>query len=179
TKDPGSSGDGRRACFGPGVPGNGRPRDTGPAAAAAASHLDDDRNDHRAAPVVVAHPPADRAADQLAELVQVVHAVAGGVPQHVLDPGDDLVEVLVEDARAARVDLGPCDELAGRRVDPDDDGDEALLAEDAPVLQGRLGDLADRQAVHVHVSGGHGAHDLGPAVDEVDDDAVLGDDDVL
>ena len=74
---------------------------------------------------------------------------------------------------------GPGDDLAGAGVDHDDDGDEALLAEDAPVLEVGLGDLADAGAVDVDVAALDRAGDPRDAVDEVDDDAVLGDDDPL
>ena len=72
------------------------------------------------------------------------------------------------------MDLRPRDDLAGLGVDHHDDRDEPLLAEDAAVLQVGVGDLAHARAVDVDVAARHGAHHLGEAVLEVDDDAVLG-----
>ena len=74
---------------------------------------------------------------------------------------------------------GPPDDLAGGGVDHDEDRDDALVAEDAAVLEGGLGDVADREAVDVDVARLDLAGDLGLAVDEVDDHAVLGDDDAV
>ena len=74
---------------------------------------------------------------------------------------------------------GPAIDLAAGGVDHHDHRQEALLAQDPPVLQRGLGQLADRQPVHVHVAGRHLAHHRRPPVDQVDDHAVLGDHDVL
>ena len=74
---------------------------------------------------------------------------------------------------------GPPDDLAADRVDDHDHRDEALLAEDPAVLEVGLGDVADRGAVDEDVAAVDLAGDRGHAVDEVDDDAVLGDDDVV
>ena len=63
------------------------------------------------------------------------------------------------------------------RVDElDDDGerDEALVAEDPPRLQRLLAHVADVEPVDVDVADRHAAHDRGLAVDQVDHDAVLG-----
>ena len=84
----------------------------------------------------------------------------------------------VVDAGAAGVDLRAGHHLARAGVDHDHHRDEAFLAEDAPVLQLRLGDLADGEAVDVDVAARHRAGDVGLAVDQVDDHAVLGDHDV-
>ena len=71
---------------------------------------------------------------------------------------------------------GRHDDLARVDVDDHEHRDEALGAEDAPVLERGLGDVADRGAVDVDEPAVHGADDLGDALDEVDDDAVLGED---
>ena len=74
---------------------------------------------------------------------------------------------------------GPPDDLAGDRVHDHDDRDEALLAEDPAVLEGRLGDVADGRAVDEDVAAVDLAGDPRDPVDEVDDDAVLGHHDPL
>ncbi len=76
------------------------------------------------------------------------------------------------------MDLGAGHDLARTGVDHDHHRDEAFLAEDAAVLQLRLGDFADGEAVDVDVAARHRACDAGLAGDEVDDHAVLGDHDV-
>ena len=58
-------------------------------------------------------------------------------------------------------------------VDRDEDGDEALFAQDAAVFQVGVGDLADGRPVDVDVTEVELTDDLGDAVAEVDDDAVL------
>ena len=78
---------------------------------------------------------------------------------------------------AAGMDLRAGDDLARAGVDHDHHRDEALLAEDPPVLQVALGDVADRRAVDEDVAAVDLAGDPRDAVDQVDDDAVLGDDD--
>src|SRR5690606_16150927 len=145
----------------------------------ARSDLDDHRDQHGSAPVAFADPAADAAADQLAELGGVVDAFGGGPFQGFLDLGDDVVVGFDVDAGAAGVDLGFPDEFAGGGLHHDDHGDEALLAEDAAVLEGGFGDVSDGGAVDVDVSGLDDAGDSGPALVEVDDDAVLGDDDAV
>src|SRR5688572_31674423 len=52
--------------------------------------------------------------------------------------------------------------------------DEALLAEDPAVLQGELAYVSHDAAVDVDVATGHRADDLGDAVEQVDDDTVVG-----
>ena len=69
--------------------------------------------------------------------------------------------------------------LPGRRVDHDDDRDEALLGEDAAVLEVGIRDLADRRAVDVDEAEVELADDRGDAVAQVDDGAVLADDRAL
>ena len=86
---------------------------------------------------------------------------------------------LVVLGEAAGVDLGPAADLAADRVDHHDHRDEALLAEDPAVLEVGLGDVADVGAVDEDVAAVDLAGDARDAVDEVDDDAVLGDHDVL
>src|SRR5690606_37210130 len=73
------------------------------------------------------------------------------------------------------VDLWPAGHLPGDRVHDHHHGDEALLPEDAPVLERRLGHAADHLAVHIHVAAGHRSRDPSHAVDQVDDHTVLGD----
>ena len=75
--------------------------------------------------------------------------------------------------------VGPADDLAGHRVDDDEDRDEALLAEDPAVLELRLGDLADAGAVDVDVAARHGADDRRHPADQVDDRPVVAEDDPL
>jgi hypothetical protein len=67
----------------------------------------------------------------------------------------------------------------GARRGLDDDGqrDEALVAEDPPLLQRLLPHVADVEAVDVDVADRHRPDDRRLAVDQVDDDAVLGEQD--
>ena len=141
--------------------------------------LDYDGDDHGAAAVVVADPLADDAAGELADLVGVGDAVGGGQGEGLLDLGQDLGERGVVDAGAAGVDLRAGHHLAGVGVDHDHHRDEALVAEDAPVLELRLGDLADGQAVDVDVPARDRADHVGHAVHQVDHHAVLGEHDVV
>src|SRR5579859_542277 len=98
--------------------------------------LDDDRDDHGAAAVVVADPFADDPAGELAQGVGVCDAVASRPLKGLLELGYDRGgERRVVYARAACVDLRAADDLAGARVEDHDHRDEALLAEDAPVLE--------------------------------------------
>ena len=69
---------------------------------------------------------------------------------------------------AARLDLRADDDLAGLRVDRDEDRDEALLGEDAAVLEVGIRDLADGRAVDVDVAEVELADDAGDAVLQVD-----------
>src|SRR6266851_4055407 len=142
------------------------------------SDLDHHGDDHGAAAVVLVDPPPDGPPDQLAELVRVVNVVGGGAGQRLVQPRPHLAERGVVDARAARVDLRPGDQLAGGRVHHDDHGHEALLAQDPAVLERRLGHLAHGQAVDVDVAAGHLADHRGPPVHQVDHNAILGDHDV-
>ena len=116
------------------------------------SRLDDDRDDHRAAAVALVHPAADHPAHDLLQLVGVADPLGGGLGDRVDDLGQDRVEDRVVLGEPAGVDLGPGDHLAAGRVDHDDDRDEALLAEDPPVLQVGLGDLPDARPVDVDVA---------------------------
>src|SRR5699024_4000120 len=122
-------------------------------------------------------PAADRAPHDLLELVGVRGPLAG----RLLEGGDDLRLDLGEDlvvlGEAACGDLRPGDDLPGRGVDDAHDGDEALLPLDPAVLEHVLLGLADTRAVDVDVPARHRAGDPRPAVDEVDDDAVLGEHD--
>src|SRR6185312_14968250 len=136
-------------------------------------------DDHGAAAVVVTDPFADDAAGQLADLMRVGDAVGGRQGQGFLDPGQDLAEGGVVDARAASLDLGAGHHLARVGVDHDHDRDEALVAQDAAVFELGFGDLADGEAVHVDVAARHRASHAGLAADQVDDNAVLGDHDVV
>src|SRR5690606_5165338 len=105
------------------------------------------------------------------------HAVLGRALQHLRDLGDHRAEGRVLDAGTAGLDVRSAGDLAGGGVDDHEDGDDALVAEDLAVLQGGLTDVADGEAVDVDVAGLHLAGDLRLALDEVDDHAVLGDDD--
>src|SRR6266567_6123054 len=136
-------------------------------------------DDHGAAAVVVADPFADDAAGQLADLMRFGDAVGGRQGQGFLDPGQDLAEGGVVDARATSLDLGAGHHLARIGVDHDHYRDEALVAEDAAVLQLRFGDLADGEAVHVDVAARYRAGHAGLPGHQVDDHAVLGDHDVV
>ena len=94
-------------------------------------------------------PAADRATDDLAERVGVAGAVLRGLRERL----DDLRQHVVEDrlvlGEPARLDLRADDDPAGLRVDRDEDRDEALLGEDAAVLEVGIRDLADARAVDV------------------------------
>src|SRR5690606_19592826 len=144
-----------------------------------ALRLDDDRDDHRPPPEPAGRPPAHHPAHDLLQLVRVGGAAAGGVGQLLGDLGQDGVEDRLVLGHAARLDVGAGDDRAGGGVDGGEDGDEALLAEDAPVLELGLGDLSDTRAVDVDVAARHRTDDARLAVDEVDDDAVLGEHDPL
>src|SRR5690606_37265921 len=61
----------------------------------------------------------------------------------------------------------------------DGDGDEAAFAEHEPVAEGGLADVADGEPVDVDPADLDLAGDGGAPVDEVDDDAVLGEHDPL
>src|SRR6185312_13276017 len=136
-------------------------------------------DDHGTAAVVVADPFTDDAAGQLADLMRFGNAVGGRQGQGFLDPGQDLAEGGVVDTRAASLDLGAGHHLARVGVDHDHDRDEALVAQDAAVFELGFGDLADGEAVHVDVAARHRASHAGLAADQVDDNAVLGDHDVV
>ena len=60
---------------------------------------------------------------------------------------------IVVGAEAARVDLGAGDDATRRGVHHDDDRDEALLAEDAPILQVGVRDLAGACAERIAARG--------------------------
>src|SRR6478735_5296816 len=132
------------------------------------SGLQHDRDDHRAAADLAPDPGADRAADDLLELLVVA------------DPlGDGLLEDLVVLDEPAGRDLRAARDLAGGRVEHDDAGDEALVAQDAAVLQQRLVRAAHAAAVDVDVAALDDTDDRRLTTDEVDDDAVLGKHDVV
>src|SRR5699024_7959119 len=90
------------------------------------------------------------------------------------DLGPDRLEHLGVLRHAARVDLRAGDQRAGPGVDHGEQGDEALVTEDAAVLEVGLGDLPHARAVHVHIPVGHLADGFGDPVPEVDDVAVPG-----
>src|SRR4051812_1813778 len=119
-------------------------------------HLDDERDDHRPAPVVVADPAADHPPHPLRDLVRVTDAVGCRIVEGALDERHDSAEHVRLVAEAARVDLGPPDGLAGRRIDDHHDRDEAFVAEDPPVLQRHLPDVAHRQPVDVDITAANG-----------------------
>src|SRR5262249_29142115 len=76
------------------------------------SDLDDHRDDHRAAAVVVADPAAHRPADHLAQLGHLADAVGGGTDERPLHHRAHLVECRLVDPRAPGVDLRPRHQLA-------------------------------------------------------------------
>src|SRR6478735_6908260 len=143
------------------------------------SGLQHDRDDHRPAADLATDPRADRAPDDLLELLVVADTLGDGLLDGPLDLRDDLLEDLVVLDEPAGRDLGTARDLAGRRVEHDDARDEALVAQDAAVLEERLVGAADAAAVDVHVAAVHHPADRGLPVDEVDDDAVLGEHDVV
>src|SRR5204863_6817320 len=139
----------------------------------APSDLHDVGHDHRAAAVGVVDPPADRAAHDLLQLVRVTDALQRGPVERLGDQRNHRVEhrrvlgeALCRHGRAA-------DHLAGHRVDHHRRGDEATVAEDAPLGQQRLTHVADGQTVDIDVSALHVTDEPGPAVDQVDHVAVL------
>src|SRR6476469_9539907 len=143
------------------------------------SGLQHDRDDHRAAADLAADPGAVRAADDLLELLVVADPLGDGLLDGPLDLGDDLLEDLVVLDEPAGRDLRAARDLAGGRVEHDDAGDETLVAQDPPVLEQRLVGAAHAAAVDVDVAALDDTGHLGDPVDEVDDDAVLGEHDVV
>ena len=113
-------------------------------------------------------PATDDAADHLLEPVLIARAVL----RRLGERGDDLRQHVVEDrlvfGESAGLDLGTDDDAAGLLVDRDEDRDEALLGEDATVLEVGVGDLADGRAVDVDVAEVELADDARVAVLEVD-----------
>ena len=88
--------------------------------------------------------------------------------------------LLVEMDEAAGDDLGPADDVARLLVDGHDDHEHAVVRERSPVAEHDLADVADREAVHEHVAGGHLLAAAGGAVGEdLDRLAVLDDEHVL
>ena len=89
----------------------------------------------------------------------------------LLDARADLVEDHLVGGEPAGGDLRAGHDLAGHRVDDHDDGDEALVAQDASVLEEGLLDLADRGPVDVHVPGldGPGADGERPRFARIED----------
>ena len=110
---------------------------------------------------------------------EVWSAVLHGFLERGVDLGDDLVEDRIVLGHAAGVDLRPGDHLAGGAVDDRDDRDEALVAEGLAVLEVGFGDFADAGAVHVDEADLDLAHDVGLVVAEVDDGAVVRQQDAL
>src|SRR6478752_4457571 len=143
------------------------------------SGLQHDRDDHRAATDLAPDPGADRAADDLLELLVVADTLGDGLLDGPLDLRDDLLEDLVVLDEPAGRDLRAARDLAGGRVEHDDAGDEALVAQDAAVLQECLVRAAHAAAVDVDVAALDDTDDRRLAADEVDDDAVLGQHDVV
>src|SRR6478735_2554867 len=143
------------------------------------SGLQHDRDDHRPAADLATDPRADRAPDDLLELLVVADTLGDGLLDGPLDLGDDLLEDLVVLDEPAGRDLRAARDLAGGRVEHDDAGDETLVAQDPPVLEQRLVGAAHAAAVDVDVAALDDTGHLGDPVDEVDDDAVLGEHDVV
>src|SRR6478735_7026965 len=143
------------------------------------SGLQHDRDDHRPAADLATDPGADGPPDDLLQLLVVADAVGHGLLDGALHLGDDLLEDLLVLDEAARRDLRTARDLAGGRVDDDDARDEALVAQDPAVLEQGLVGTAHAAAVDVHVAAVDDADDRRLAVDEVDDDAVLGEYDVV
>ncbi|OEI67240.1 hypothetical protein Cus16_3142 [Curtobacterium sp. ER1/6] len=124
------------------------------------------------------HPAADGPTDHLAERVRVAGSVGGRLRDRLGDLRTDVVEDRVVLGEATRLDLRSDDALAGGEVHGAEDGDEPLLRQDATVLEVGVGDLADGRAVHVHVPDVELTRHRDLAVLQVDDDAVLPEDDV-
>src|SRR5690606_17026701 len=141
--------------------------------------LDDERDDHRAAAQLLVDPAADRAAHDLRQRVVVAYAVACGLLERRDDLGHHIVEDPVVLGDTACVDLRSGDHATRARVDDDDHGDEALLAEDASVLQIGVCDSADGGAVDVDEADVELARHPRLAVAQVDDRAVGGDEGAL
>src|SRR5690606_15992537 len=139
--------------------------------------LHDHRDDHGSAPVARIDPPPDRAPDSLLHLVRVGGTRSGNLFDLDRDLGTDLVEHRVVFGEAPGVDLRAGGDLPGDRVNHHDDRDEALLAQDAPVFQRRLGYSADALAVNVDVATWHRADDARDTVGQIDDHAVASHDD--
>ena len=121
----------------------------------------------------------DVAADHLLELVGVADALGGRAGQRLLDDLHGGLEVARRVLEAADQEVGRVGERAGVGVDDRQHGDHALLGERAAVLERGLGDPADDLAVDVHVARRDLAGDLRLALDQVDDDAVVGQDDAV
>src|SRR6476661_4261305 len=143
------------------------------------SGLQHDRDDHRAAADLAPDPGADRAADDLLELLVVADPLGDGLLDGPLDLGDDLLEDLVVLDEPAGRDLRAARDLAGGRVEHDDAGDETLVAQDPPVLEQPLVGAPHRAAVAEAVAALDETDDRRLTTDEVDDDAVLGKHDVV
>src|SRR2546421_2106059 len=107
------------------------------------SDLNHHGEDHRPAAVRVGDPLAYDPADELLNLVRFGDAILRGPEQRLLDLRCHRGERRVLDARAAGVNVRAADDLARRAVHHHKDGDDALFAKDPPVLEGRLGDVAD------------------------------------
>ena len=118
--------------------------------------------------------PPDGAPDDLLELVLISDPAFGRRDDRGLDLGDHLVEDVSILGETTGRDLRAGRDLAGSRVDDNDARDEALVPQDAAVLEHGLVGAPDRGPVDVDVAGRHCAHDLGHPVGQVDDDTVLG-----
>src|SRR3954451_4592282 len=141
------------------------------------SGVDDDGDDEGLAGGGAERPVRHGTGEELFELVCVSDAFLGRGGQGLLDDGDDRLEGGVVVDEAAGQEVGGLGEGAGVCVDDRHHRDHAFGGEGEAVLEGRFGGAADFHAVHVDVAGGDLAGDGRAPVDEVDDDAVLGDDD--
>ena len=147
---------------------------------AGGSDLDDDRDDHRAATVACADPAAHGPAHDLLQLVGVGDAVR---PRRPRAPRRSAAAPRRRPRRPrrtpARVSSGPATTLPVTESTTTSTEMKPSVAEDAPVLQRRLGRRRRPRRRRRRRSRTAPRRRPRPAVDEVDDDAVLGEDDVL
>ena len=104
--------------------------------------VDHYRDNHRPTAQSAAEPGTDGSADDLLQLARVGDPVAGRIRQGLLKHGKYLIEDILVLGKATSLDLGAGSHISGGRVAYDDDRDEALVAQDATVLQEGLGGLA-------------------------------------